>query len=329
MKKKLSFFFCLFSIFVFAQNKIRFSAQIINRNSDSLTIYIGNSLRVIYSDANGNFRDNELSAPPGVYQMFDGAEWAELYLKNGFDLRMRIDARMFDETISFEGSGAKENNYLAQKLLAFEKMEKTCAGASGNDVVEKAVDRVIKKLETDLQDPAFDPHFAALEKAGLAREKPIIKFKTEERISLGRLKGKASPAFSFENFKGGTTSLKDLKGSYVYIDVWATSCAPCRAQIPHLVKLEHDYQDKNIKFVSISVDERKNYSAWRKVIEDNQMAGLQLIASKGWNSNFIKAYYIKSIPRFILIDPQGNVVNADAPKPSDPNVRREFDKLLR
>jgi thiol-disulfide isomerase/thioredoxin len=41
-----------------------------------------------------------------------------------------------------------------------------------------------------------------------------------------QLKGKASPEFTFENHKGGTTKLSDLKGQYVYIDIWATWCAP-------------------------------------------------------------------------------------------------------
>jgi peroxiredoxin len=40
-----------------------------------------------------------------------------------------------------------------------------------------------------------------------------------------QLKGKASPEFTFENHKGGTTKLSDLKGHNIYIDIWATSCA--------------------------------------------------------------------------------------------------------
>lgn len=60
-------------------------------------------------------------------------------------------------------------------------------------------------------------------------------------------KGNKAPDFSdYENYKGGTSSLSDFKGNYVYIDIWATWCKPCIAQIPYLKILEEEYKDKNI-----------------------------------------------------------------------------------
>ena len=64
----------------------------------------------------------------------------------------------------------------------------------------------------------------------------------------------AAPNFEFENHKGGKTTLESLKGKYVYVDLWATWCGPCRAEIPSLKKMEELYHDKNIVFVSISVE---------------------------------------------------------------------------
>lgn len=72
-------------------------------------------------------------------------------------------------------------------------------------------------------------------------------------------KGNPSPGFTdYENYAGGTTSLDDLKGKYVYIDVWATWCGPCKAEIPFLKEVEEEYRDKNIEFVSISIDQDKD-----------------------------------------------------------------------
>lgn len=141
------------------------------------------------------------------------------------------------------------------------------------------------------------------------------------------LKGKSSPAFDFENFTGGNTKLEDYKGKYVYIDVWATWCAPCIAEIPSLKELEHNYKDKNIVFVSISIDFEQDYDKWRKMVTDKSLGGVQLIADKNFESTFAKDYAIRSIPRFILIDPDGNIVSADAPKPSSEKLIATFSQL--
>jgi len=141
-----------------------------------------------------------------------------------------------------------------------------------------------------------------------------------------------SPEFiDYENFKGGTTSLSDLKGKYVYIDVWATWCGPCIAEIPSLKKVEKLYHNKNIEFVSISIDERNrpnyNYKRWKEMIVEKDLGGVQLFADNAWNSKFTKAYGIDSIPRFLLIDPDGNIVSGNAPRPSDQKLIELFDSL--
>ncbi len=127
---------------------------------------------------------------------------------------------------------------------------------------------------------------------------------------------KASPKFTnYENYDGSKTSLSDLKGKYVYVDVWATWCPPCRAEIPHLQKLEKKYHNRNIAFVSISLDKESDKVKWKKMIKDKKMSGIQLFAGK--DQTFTKGYGIRGIPRFILIDPQGNIANANAPRPSN------------
>ena len=151
---------------------------------------------------------------------------------------------------------------------------------------------------------------------------------TEKYTKISALKtGVPSPTFDFENHKGGKTSLASLKGKYVYIDVWATWCGPCHREIPSLQKLEEDYKGKNIEFVSISVDTKKDYDKWKKMVTDKQLGGTQLVADNDWNSKFALDYAIVSIPRFILIDPNGNIVNADAPRPSDPELLKVFNDL--
>jgi thiol-disulfide isomerase/thioredoxin len=145
-----------------------------------------------------------------------------------------------------------------------------------------------------------------------------------EKVSAG----KPSPKFvDYENYKGGKTSLDDLKGRYVYIDVWATWCGPCIREIPALKKLETDYHTKNIEFVSISVDVAKSHGKWRDMVADKDLKGVQLFAPNAFESDFVKNYKIMGIPRFILIDPDGNIMNSNAPRPSSAEIRDIFNGL--
>jgi hypothetical protein len=64
------------------------------------------------------------------------------------------------------------------------------------------------------------------------------------------------------------------------------------------------------------------------IVTDKNLGGVQLFADKDWNSDFMKGYGVTSIPRFILIDPNGKIVKGDAARPSDPELRKELDRLL-
>ncbi len=140
-------------------------------------------------------------------------------------------------------------------------------------------------------------------------------------------KGMVSPTFvNYENHKGGTTSLEDLKGKFVYVDVWATWCGPCKAEIPFLKKVEKAYHGKNIHFLSVSIDKKKDHEAWVKMVKEMELGGIQLFADNDWNSKFVTDYGIKGIPRFILIDPAGKIVSASAPRPSSPALIKLFDE---
>jgi len=60
-------------------------------------------------------------------------------------------------------------------------------------------------------------------------------------------------------------------------------------------------------------------------VKEKELGGDQLFADKNWMSDFIKAFNINSIPRFILIDPSGN---ADAARPSDLKLEQQLSSLV-
>jgi thiol-disulfide isomerase/thioredoxin len=126
--------------------------------------------------------------------------------------------------------------------------------------------------------------------------------------------------FKFADQEGKMVSFSDLKGKLVLVDVWATWCAPCKKEIPFLKELEKEMHDKDITFVSLSVDEKKNEEAWHKMIKDLQLTGIQLFAGS-YENNVTAMYEIETIPRFMLFNREGKIITVNAPRPSDPKLK--------
>jgi hypothetical protein len=62
------------------------------------------------------------------------------------------------------------------------------------------------------------------------------------------------------------------------------------------------------------------------MVKEKELGGIQLFADNDWKSDFVTGYKIKGIPRFILIDPNGNIVNASAPRPSSEKLIELFNQ---
>lgn len=221
-----------------------------------------------------------------------------------------------DTTLGYEG------NYVV-KLKVIEN--ELPAGYVKDYLAYKGTLTVIKSVRNaGAKEDAYRNYMA---KAGNpAYKKDVEQSYTNYKMMMSNA---VSPDFTYTTVDGKTVSLKDLRGKYVYIDVWATWCGPCKMEIPHLTKVEADYHGKNIHFVSLSVDQQKDKAKWTSYVKDNKLGGIQLLADQDFNSDFVKKYNINSIPRFILIDPAGKIISGDAKRPSDPELRKQFDTLLK
>jgi len=317
------------------------SGLIANNDAKEITINSRGFNKTITVNTDGTFTDTIKVLNDGYHTLFDKKNKLLLYLKNGYDVTINYDYTNVDKSISFTGNGAATSQYLINKK-EFDKTEKLNKVRELFKLDKPAFDTKVSHLENGLKEMlavnGIDSILKAKELSKVRRLVDYLKknYKTEHRLTTALKVGAASPKFvNYENYKGGKTSLDDFKGKYVYVDVWATWCGPCKREIPFLQTLEHDYKGKKIEFVSISVDNGRGYKndfaaskeGWKKMIADKKMRGVQLFADKGFQSDFIKKYGIRGIPRFILIDPNGNIVNVNAPRPSQTALRNLLNGL--
>ena len=156
---------------------------------------------------------------------------------------------------------------------------------------------------------------------------PTLRAKVETMLESRKKKApaKGTPfptGVTLTDKDGQQVDIAQLQGKFVYIDVWASWCAPCCKEVPYLQQLEQDVDNPNVVFVSISVD--KDEAAWKKKMDALNMHGNQWLNK---DNSLADALNIKGIPHFVIYDKQGNLLSPNAPRPSQPETKELLEAL--
>lgn len=132
--------------------------------------------------------------------------------------------------------------------------------------------------------------------------------KISEKIEVARKSqvGAVLEDFTQNDVNDKPVRLSDFRGKYVFVDFWASWCAPCRAENPHVLAAYEKLKDENFVIIGISLDDSKK--SWLNAVEKDGMPWIQVSDLKGWKNEVALRFGISAIPQNVLIDPKGVVV---------------------
>jgi thiol-disulfide isomerase/thioredoxin len=135
-----------------------------------------------------------------------------------------------------------------------------------------------------------------------------------ENFLLSTQTGNKAPFFIGKNLNGNAYTPENFKGKILYIDFWASWCGPCRRETPFLKQLYDSLKGhKDFAMLSIAVSDQK--PKWEKAsLEENIIWESILDLDNTSKTNYFTG---NGIPKFVLINRDGNIVNFNAPSPSD------------
>lgn len=134
---------------------------------------------------------------------------------------------------------------------------------------------------------------------------------TRSPLATTRLKiGDTMPELTLIDTDGRRYELAELRGKYVFLDFWATWCAPCRAEIPNIQALHAATRDRaDFMLIGVSLDEDRQ--ALRDAVNRHKMAWPQVFGPRSGGHEAFEALNGEGIPYTCLIGPDGKLLAQD------------------
>lgn len=294
--------------------------------------------KTVKLDSNGRFNDTLMIKNKGYFKLLINQEQMPLFLDKGYNLKIDIVQQDTIKKIRFKGNGSEENNVLAEKVFFLKHELKSPRGffLLNKADFELAINDFKKKINLMFGDrKQLDSVFVVKEEGSLNRMIEFLESNYEyqsEKFS-DIVKGKPSPQFNnYESSNGTKTALNHYKGTPLLIIIWNSTDKDTKEELAILKAKELKIKSKKLKKIYISLDDLmgndESKKQWLSYTKENSDA-IHVIADEGFNSAFIKSYWVNKLPRFILLDEQLTILSAELPNPSNPQFIETINQLLK
>jgi len=122
------------------------------------------------------------------------------------------------------------------------------------------------------------------------------------QVATAPQEGFMAPDFTLETFDGRTVSLSDFKGQVVMLNIWASWCPPCKAEMPSMESAYQKYQDQGFVVLAVNATHQDSATDAAAFINQSGFTFPVLLDSKGVASNL---YQLRSLPTSFFIDKEG------------------------
>ena len=251
----------------------------------------------------------------------------ELYVKNEFKIK-KYEKEIKDFELKTSNNKTKTKDVSVQyednenSFLQVEKSDLFSAKAK-EYLLYVYLNRIAK---TDSQ--KLSTYISIFKK--YSNDKKLIEgFESAFLVDIEALKQNTSEVVLYDENKKATTLsaiIEASKGKIIYIDFWASWCAPCRAAFPSSRKLHKEFKEKEIVFLYLSTD--ANFEAWKKANQFEKLTENSYLIINPKTSEYLKKLAIDFIPRYVLINSNGEISNPKAPSPDSEKIKQELNGLL-
>lgn len=114
--------------------------------------------------------------------------------------------------------------------------------------------------------------------------------------------GFLAPDFTLEEINGGTITLSELRGSVVVVNLWASWCPPCKAEMPALQRVYEKNQDRGLEVLAVNTTYQDSEAEAMGFVEE---AGLSFSILLERTGVMARAYQLRAMPSTFFIDREG------------------------